>query len=160
MPHEFRRLRGVLVGDADALHALLVDVLRDLRVEIEFIPSGSGRPDLAFALVRPGDVFRTLELAKRAALGAPIVAVLALNDTRLPKRAMLAGTRTVCSLDGPLDGLRLAFIDALTRRARDLTGIPPEPIETVSSGAESPAVPAHDERAWAKNRRDELSHER
>jgi len=35
-------------------------------------------------------------------------------------------------------------------------GIPPERIDTVSHGAESPVAPGHDEAAWEKNRRVEI----
>ncbi|MBK7860321.1 MAG: DNA-binding response regulator [Archangiaceae bacterium] len=124
MPSDLRKLSAILVGDADSFHALLVDVLRDLRVEVQLVRVGAGKPDLVFAMIRQGDVFRVLDLAKRAAAGAPIVAVLALNDARLAQRAVLGGAKTVCSLDRPLDGLRLAFSEALSLRASALDGNP------------------------------------
>lgn len=41
-------------------------------------------------------------------------------------------------------------------RALELLGVNPAQIEAVSFGEERPAVPGHDEAAWAKNRRVEL----
>lgn len=113
-PH--RRLNAVLMGESDAFRALLVDVLLDLRVELELHEGGTVRPDIVFAIVRQGDVFGVLELAKRAAFGAPIVAVMALGDERMAQRAALAGANVICALDGPLDSLRHAFLGALARQ--------------------------------------------
>lgn len=109
----------MLFGEAGAFQALLVDVLRDLRVELEFEggPGESGRPDLVFAMVRQGDVFGVIELARRAAGGAPIVAVMALSDVKVAQRAELGGANAVCALDGPLDDLRRALLQALERQA-------------------------------------------
>ena len=113
-----RKLKVVVLGETREFIPLLVDVLRDLRFELELVESGVGRPDLVFAMVRQGDVFGVLELAKRAAFGAPIIAVLPLDDPRLAQRAVLAGAQNICSLDGPLDSLRSAFLQAFSRRAQ------------------------------------------
>jgi hypothetical protein len=117
MSDEVRVLRAGLFGEAEAFRALLVDVLRDLRVELEFHEPGGAKPDLVFAMVRQGDVFGVLELARRGAYGAPIVAVMALTDAKVEQRAVLGGAHIVCALDGPLDRLRDALIDALARQA-------------------------------------------
>jgi len=117
MGGEARRLRAVVFGDSDALRGLLVDMLRDLRVELEFADGGGARPDLVFAVVRQGDVFGVIELARRAAFGAPIVAVMALSDPKVAQRAALGGANAICALDGPLDDLRHALLRALERQA-------------------------------------------
>jgi hypothetical protein len=114
---EVRRLRAKLFGESDALRALLVDVLRDLRVEVEFLDTAAARPDLVFAMVRQGDVFGVLELARRGAFGAPIVAVMALTVPKVAQLAELGGANAVCALDGPLDDLRRALLQALQRQA-------------------------------------------
>lgn len=105
------------MGESDAFRALLVDVLRDLRVEMEFVDGSPTRPDLVFAMVRQGDVFGVLELARRAAYGAPIVAVMALTVPKVAELAELGGANAVCALDGPLDDLRRALLQALQRQA-------------------------------------------
>jgi hypothetical protein len=117
-----RRLSAVLFGESDAFRALLVDVLGDMRVELETHEGGQARPDLVFAMVRQGDVFGVLELAKRAAHGAPIVAVMALSDAKVAQRAGLGGAHIICALDEPLDGLRRALVEALARQARRREG--------------------------------------
>ncbi len=119
-----RRLRAMLFGESDDFRALLIDVLRDLRVELDFLEQSLSRPDLVFAMVRQGDVFGVLELARRAAYGAPIVAVMSLSDPKLAQRADLGGANTICALDGPLDDLRRALLKALERQAllRDAQG--------------------------------------
>jgi hypothetical protein len=109
------RLRAAVLGDAELFTVLLVDVLRDLRVELEIIEGGV--PDLVFAVVREGDFFHVLESARRRSAGGPIVAVLPLRDERLIQRAFLAGATSICSLDSPLDSLRLAFSEALFSRS-------------------------------------------
>jgi hypothetical protein len=114
MADDMRRLSAAVVGEAEPFESLLVDVLRDLRIELTIIDGG--RPDLVFAVVRQGDFFRVLDKAKRLSIGGPIVAVLPLRDERLVQRAFLAGATSVCSLDAPLESLRLAFSEALYRR--------------------------------------------
>jgi peptidoglycan-associated lipoprotein len=42
------------------------------------------------------------------------------------------------------------------KRAMTLLGVPAKQIETVSFGAEKPKAPAHDEEAWAENRRSDI----
>lgn len=116
MQSEVRKLKAAVLGETREFVPLLVDVMRDLRVELELMESGTGRPDLVFAMVRQGDVFGILELARRAAFGAPVVAVMPLSDSRMAQRASLGGAHVVCSLDGPLDGLRVACREAVTRR--------------------------------------------
>ncbi|MBL8955516.1 MAG: DNA-binding response regulator [Myxococcaceae bacterium] len=115
-------MRTMVFGESDAFHALLVDVLRDLRVEPEFVEGSAARPDLVFAMVRQGDVFGVLELARRAAHGAPIVAVMSLTDPKVAQRADLGGAHDICTLDGPLDDLRRALLRALERQARLRSG--------------------------------------
>ena len=44
------------------------------------------------------------------------------------------------------------------RRALALLGVPDSQMEAVSFGKERPAVPGHDEAAWAKNRRVEIAY--
>lgn len=123
MRSEIRRVRTVLVGDSQSFEGLLVDVLRDLRVEVEVI--AIGQPDLVFAVVREHDVFGVLKLANEAASGAHVVAVMPMRDERLAQRAILCGAGSVCSLDGPLDALRVALMQALARRALQGPGVDP-----------------------------------
>jgi hypothetical protein len=114
MRSEIRRVQAVLLGDAILFEGLLVDILRDLRIEVDVV--FDGRPDLVFAVVREADVARVLYLAHRAAFGAPIVAVMPMRDDRLAQSAILGGASAICSLDGPLDALRVTLLQALSRR--------------------------------------------
>src|SRR5689334_3259320 len=107
MHSDQRRVRTVLVGDVESFEAVLIDVLRDLSVEVELV--SIGRPDLVFAVVHEHDLGRVLQLARNAAVGAPVVAVMPFRDQRLVQRAALGGATAICSLDGPLDALRLTL---------------------------------------------------
>jgi hypothetical protein len=119
MRSEIRKVRAVLMGDSELFQGLLVDVLRDLRVEVDVITEG--RPDLVFAVVREADVSQVLGLAKKVAFGAPVVAVLPMRDDRLARAAILSGASNLCSLDGPIDVLRITFLQAIARRSQSAT---------------------------------------
>ncbi|MBK7857898.1 MAG: response regulator [Archangiaceae bacterium] len=110
-----RRLRVMLVGDSELFEELLVDLLRDLGIELE--RAEGSPPELVFAVVREGDFFHVLAAARRVCGGSPVVAVLPLRDERLVERAYLAGATRVCALDGPLDALRLACSAAVVSGA-------------------------------------------
>jgi DNA-binding NarL/FixJ family response regulator len=113
MATQMRRLTAVVLGDAEPVVRLLVDLAADARIELNI--TDAGLPDVVFAVVREGDFFRVLERAKRLSAGAPIVAVLQLRDERMTQRAFLAGATSVCTLDASLDALRAALSAALAR---------------------------------------------
>lgn len=113
MPGETRRrLRVVMLGDAELFEPLMAELLADLGVEVE--PSVGGAPDLVFALVRAADLLRVCDAALSRCSGAPIIAVLPMRDDRLVQQALAAGVTHVCSLDAPLDALRSTFSAAVT----------------------------------------------
>lgn len=105
-----RRPRAMYLGGQDeSFLAFMADSLADLN--IDFLPhSGSAEPpDVVFALLRGEDMVSVLAEAKRAAGGAPLIGVLPIADERLARRALVEGAHECCSLDGPLQNVRLAF---------------------------------------------------
>jgi hypothetical protein len=100
-------LRAALVGQTPSgLERLLEDVLDEVGVRLELVASPE-EAEIAFALVRREDVVSTICSLKQ--LGIPrIVALLAVRDDRLSRRAIDAGAHVCYSLDAPVE--RLSFL--------------------------------------------------
>jgi hypothetical protein len=107
------------------------DLLRDGLdvVGVTTLYAWPARGDVVLAFVDRGDPTEIVSLARGAARGAPVVAILPFLDDDLVRKALLAGAFACCTLARPLDELRAAVIRAIARSddgATDLARLGPD----------------------------------
>jgi hypothetical protein len=101
--------RAWLLGrPTSGLERLLSDVAGEVGLALAFVAPESGA-DVVFAVVSPGDVVSVLYVARRNGT-APIIALLAVGDERLARRAVDCGAQACWALDTSLDLLRFHLL--------------------------------------------------
>lgn len=99
-----RLVKAALVGATQlGLERLLADVLDDVGLALEIVPRPE-HAELAFAIVRADDVVSTICRLKQRGVGH-VVALLAVRDPRVARRALDAGANVCFALDGPVQQL-------------------------------------------------------
>jgi hypothetical protein len=110
---------AVLGAEEVAVRDLLRDGLD--AVGVTTLYAWPARGDVVLAFVDRGDPTEIVSLARGAARGAPVVAILPFLDDDLVRKASLAGAFACCSLARPLDELRAVVIGAIARSGGDAT---------------------------------------
>jgi hypothetical protein len=112
---------AVLGAEEVAVRDLLRDGLDAAGVTTLY--SWPARGDVVLAFVDRGDPTEIVSLARGAARGAPVVAILPFLDDDLVEQALAAGAVACCTLARPLDELRAAVVCAIARSGGDPTDL-------------------------------------
>lgn len=111
---------------------LLRDVLGELSVEVRAPQVLSAKPSVVLVAVGRGEVRPLIDSARRAGGGAPVVALLPIQDARFAEAAFRAGADNCYALGTPLSRLRVVLARCvLSRSAEALRSLdaPPAPWE-------------------------------